>query len=99
LGLVKDKPHYVNQHNEVYSRTGGGSAMNYEAHWLDDYKMLWTDYPLTYRLVTFKEMDYFYDVDHTDAYYYDKDMELVVPVGFYDKKNHTFNNLYYWQGN
>ena len=97
LGLIKNKPHYVNQYNEVYSRMGFGN-MRYEAEWLDEYKMLWTDYPVIYRLITFKEMDYFYDMEHNDAYYYDIDMDLVIPAGYYDRKKHTLSNIQYWGG-
>lgn len=96
FGIVKRNPHYINKYNEVYTMKNG--VMVYHADWLDQHKMLWTDYPLTYRLVTFKNMNYFYDIEHNDAYYYDKDIDVIIPAGFYNHKNHTFNNTYYWGG-
>ena len=90
LGIVKNKPHYLNEDNEVY--TMKSSKMDYRADWDDEFKMLWTTYPVTYHLITFKNRNYFYDIEDKDAYYYDKDMELVVPYGFYNQKTHTFNS-------
>ena len=89
LGYVKNTSHYINEHNEVFSKMPNGN-LEYVADWLDEHKMLWTDYPITYRLVSLKEQNYFYDVKHKDAYYYDKDMQLVIPAGFYDKTNNVF---------
>ena len=39
-------------------------------------------------------MNYFYDMEKKYAYYYDDDMKLVMPAGFYDPKTHTFKNLF-----
>jgi len=89
LGYIKNTSHYINEHNEVFSKMPNGN-LEYVADWLDEHKMLWTDYPITYRLVSLKEQNYFYDVKHKDAYYYDKDMQLVIPAGFYDKTNNVF---------
>ena len=94
IGYIKYKPHYANLCNEVFSPIKGGGAQ-YEGTWLEDYKMLWTDHPMIYRLVTFKAMNYFYDMENKDAYYYDHDMKLVMPAGFYDPKTHTFKKLFW----
>ena len=90
LGLVKNKPHYMNQHNEVYTSDNGGGLI-YAADWLEKYKMLWTDQPVIYRLKTLKAVDFFYDVDYKDAYYYNPITKLVQPIGYYDNKSDTFS--------
>jgi len=94
LGYIKDTYHYVNNHNEVYIKSPNGD-MDYVADWLDEHKMLWTDHPISYRLITYKSMNYFYDIDYKDAYYYDKDMNLVLPAGYYDPKKHTFRQSHW----
>ena len=94
LGYIKDTYHYVNNHNEVYIKSPDG-GMEYVADWLHDHKMLWTDHPISYRLITHKSMNYFYDIDYKDAYYYDKDMDLVLPAGYYDPKLHTFRQSHW----
>ena len=58
LGYIKDTYHYVNNHNEVYIKSPDG-GMEYVADWLHDHKMLWTDHPISYRLITHKSMNYF----------------------------------------
>lgn len=85
LGWIKNQPHYVNKHNEVYLHNIGEN-LEYTADWLDDYKMLWTYDPILYRLVTINSQDYFYDVEFLDAYKYDSETNLVIPQG-------TINNL------
>ena len=94
LGYIKDTYHYVNNHNEVYIKSPDG-GMEYVADWLHDHKMLWTAHPISYRLITHKSMNYFYDIDYKDAYYYDKDMDLVLPAGYYDPKKHTFRQSHW----
>lgn len=94
LGYIKDTYHYVNNHNEVYIKSPDG-GMEYVADWLHDHKMLWTDHPISYRLITHKSMNYFYDIDYKDAYYYDKDMDLVLPAGYYDSKLDTFRQSHW----
>tara|TARA_B100000886_G_scaffold184802_1_gene126798 strand:- start:181 stop:585 length:405 start_codon:yes stop_codon:yes gene_type:complete len=94
LGYIKDTYHYVNNHNEVYIKSPDG-GMEYVADWLHDHKMLWTDHPISYRLITHKSMNYFYDIDYKDAYYYDKDMDLVLPAGYYDPKLDTFRQSHW----
>ena len=89
LGIVKNTPHYVNQYNEVYFRSHCGD-MEYAAEWLEDYKMLWTDHPIIYRLRTQKAINFFYDVDYKDAYYFNPITNLIQPIGFYDRKTDTF---------
>ena len=87
LGMVKNKPHYYNLYNEVYISHGMGE-LEYVADWLEEYKMLWTDYPVTYRLITVQKKDYFFDVNHHDTYAYDYNKKLVYPVGYYCPKKH-----------
>lgn len=90
LGLVKNKPHYMNEHNEVYTSDNDGGLI-YVAHWLEKYKMLWTDQPVIYRLKTLKAVDFFYDVDYKDAYYYNSNTNLIQPIGYYHNKTDTFS--------
>ena len=81
LGLIKNQPHYINEYNEVYMHEHS-EKLEYVADWLDDYKMLWTDNPEIYRLVTINNQNYFYDIEFKDAYKYDKVSGLVIPQGF-----------------
>ena len=95
LGYIKNNSCYVNADNQVFSVRKGGE-MHYEAFWHDGYKMLWTDYPTIYHTVSFKSMNYFYDIVHKDAYYYDRELHVVMPAGFYNSKTHEFKD-YFWQ--
>ena len=95
LGYIKNNSCYVNTNNQVFSMRKGGE-MHYEANWHDGNKMLWTNYPFIYRLVSFKSMNYFYDIENKDAYYYDHELNLVIPAGFYNPKTHEFKN-YFWE--
>ena len=87
LGMVKNKPHYKNLYDEVFLCHAHGK-LDYVADWLDDYKMLWTDYPVNYRLITVKKKDYFFDVHDFDTYAYDYNKSIVYPVGYYCPKKH-----------
>ena len=80
LGIIKNQPHYRNMLDEVYTYHKG-EGLEYVADWLHDYKMLWTDYPVLYRLVTINQTNYFYDVEFKDAYKYDMMNDLVIPQG------------------
>tara|TARA_B110000467_G_C18032665_1_gene321543 strand:- start:246 stop:629 length:384 start_codon:yes stop_codon:yes gene_type:complete len=81
LGIIKNRPHYKSIYNDVYLHHKSDD-LEYVADWLDEHKMLWTDYPLSYRLTTINEQDYFYDVEFHDAYKYDMNTQLVVPQGY-----------------
>ena len=81
LGIIKNQPHYKSIFNEVYLHNKG-DGLEYVADWLDEYKMLWTDYPVLYRLRTINEQDYFYDIEFNDAYKYDMNTQLVIPQGY-----------------
>lgn len=87
LGMVKNKPHYKNLYDEVFLCHSYGK-LDYVADWLDEYKMLWTDYPVKYRLITVKNKDYFFDVHDFDTYAYDYNKSIVYPVGYYCPKKH-----------
>ena len=94
LGYIKNKSYYVNTDNQVFSARKGGE-MYYEANWHEDYKMLWTNYPTIYQRVSFKSMNIFYDIIYKDAYYYDDELHVIMPAGFYNPKTHEFKN-YFW---
>lgn len=81
LGIIKNQPHYRNMFDEVYTYHKG-EGLEYVADWLDEYKMLWTEYPVLYRLTTINQKDYFYDVEFKDAYKYDSTHDLVIPQGY-----------------
>ena len=67
LGLIKNIPHFVNPRNEVYYNNIGGN-FEYSADWLEEHKMLWTDNPISYRLITLNGVNYFYDLEYQDTY-------------------------------
>ena len=95
LGHIKNYSYYVNLNNQVFSARKGG-IMHHEASWHEGYKMLWTDFPNIYRRVSFKNMNYFYDTHHKDVYYYDKELRIIMPAGFYNPDTHEFKN-YFWE--
>ena len=45
--------------------------------------MLWTDNPISYRLITLNGVNYFYDLDYHDTYTYDYNKNQVNYVGEY----------------
>lgn len=93
IGMIKNKPHYKNYANEVFV-TNGYNQYDYVADWLEDYKMLWTDYPEIWRLITINKKNYFFDLHHLDAYSYDFNKKLVYPVGLYcPKQNNIISNI------
>jgi len=51
IGMIKNTPHYKNYQDEVYV-INSINEYDYVADWLDQHKMLWTDYPEIWRLVT-----------------------------------------------
>ena len=81
LGIIKNQPHYRNCFDEVYMYHKG-EGLEYVADWLHDYKMIWTEHPILYRLTTINQKDYFYDVEFKDAYKYDYTNDLVIPQGY-----------------
>lgn len=89
LGFIKNQSYYIDEHHRAYEKLPNG-IMNHVAYWREKEKMLWIDSPITYELIPYKDQNYFYDIVHKDAYYYDKDMSLVIPAGFYDKKYNVF---------
>ena len=88
LGMLKNKPHYLNIDDEVYVEKCDGN-LEYVAEWLPSYKMLWTDDPIIYRLITIKDKNYFYDMDFMDVYRYDETDKLVKYIGNYCPDTHT----------
>lgn len=88
LGVIKNRPHYKNLYDEVFLCHSYGK-LDYVADWLEEYKMLWTDYPVNYRLITVKKKDYFFDVHEFDTYEYDHNKNIVIPVGYYCPKKHV----------
>ena len=90
LGMIKNKPHYLNDGDEVYAQESCGN-LEYVADWLCSYKMLWTSEPIIYRLITINDKNYFYDVDFLDAYRYNKHDKIVYYVGNYCPDMHEIN--------
>ena len=88
LGMIKQKPHFINPYYEAYEMNLYG-RLDYCADWLDDHKMLWTDDPINYRLITIKNKNYFYDLTDYDSYTFDYDKQLVIPTGTYCPFTHS----------
>lgn len=91
LGMIKQKPHYLNHFDEVYAQESCGK-LEYVADWLPSYKMLWTSNPITYRLITIKNKNYFYDMDFMDAYRYNERDKMIHYMGNYCQHTHKINN-------
>ena len=85
IGMIKNIPHYKNYQDEVYL-INSFNQYDYVADWLDEHKMLWTDYPQIWRLVTVNKKNYFFDIYDLDAYSYDFNKHIVYPVGLYCPK-------------
>ena len=90
LGLIKNIPHFINPKNEVYYTNVGGN-LEYSADWLEEHKMLWTDNPISYRLITLNGVNYFYDLEYYDTYTYDYNKDQVKYIGEYCPE---FNFIY-----
>lgn len=88
LGMIKQKPHFINPYYEAYEMNFHG-RLDYCADWLEDHKMLWTDDPINYRLITINNRDYFYDLTDYDSYTYDYDKQIVIPTGIYCPNTHS----------
>lgn len=84
IGMIKNRPHYKNYLDEVFV-INRFKQYDYVADWLEDHKMLWTDYPQIWRLVTVNKKKYFFDMYELDAYTYDFKKKLVYPVKLYSQ--------------
>ena len=91
LGMIKHKPHYLNDFDEVFTQESCGK-LEHVADWLPSYKMLWTSNPIIYKLITIKHKNYFYDMDFLDAYRYNKRDKIVHYVGNYCPHTHKIRN-------
>ena len=91
LGLIKNMPHFLNNKNEVYCRFDDEIEYEHVADWNDEYKMLWTENPIIYKLHIHKNIKYFYDVEFCDAYTYCYKKHIVIPIGTWNKMEKKIN--------
>lgn len=96
FGLIKNLPHYINKHNQVYCRHDNGEIYEYVADWCNERERLTTEkiyMKEIYKTYLFNEKYFFYDIDFYDAYHYLDYKKIVIPVGFWDnnQKKILFN--------